>query len=69
MFQFAKYFIRQPARAFVGLDESSANTSHGLRGARDFLVGLARNTVSDLRFTVSNIGRPGFFMVFMVPKN
>jgi hypothetical protein len=38
LFEFVKYFVRQPARAFAGLCKTSANARHGVEVARDFLV-------------------------------
>jgi len=38
LFQFVKYFVRQPARAFAGLCKTPANARHGVEVARDFLV-------------------------------
>jgi hypothetical protein len=38
LFQFFKYFVRQSARAFAGLGETSSNACHGVEVARDFLV-------------------------------
>ena len=38
LFQFVKHCIRQPARAFVGLSETSPNARYGVKVARDFLV-------------------------------